>query len=112
MRALCCAVRTDVEDLGDEHLKDIDGHVPTGRDLVILSVATDPAHRRRGLAGRLLDTLSESARDLPGVERLRLVCKPPLVAFYARHGYRHLGPSRSHHGGASWEDMEREPPEA
>lgn len=109
LRALIVAVRTRLDDLGDEHIKEADGHDPCGPDLVVLSVATHPDHRRRGLAGRLVDALGERARGMPALLRLRLVCKPPLVPFYARHGYVHVGPSRSNHGGARWEDMERTP---
>ena len=108
LRSLLCAVRTGIEDLGAHEIKAEGGHDPAGRDLVILSVATAPAHQRRGLAGRLLDALSRLAPEL-GVARIRLVCKAGKVAFYARHGFRHVGPSTSQHGGAgaSWEEMER-----
>jgi GNAT superfamily N-acetyltransferase len=105
LRALLCAVKTNLDDLGDDFIKAEGGHDEAGRDLVVLSVATDPAHRRRGFAGLLVDELTARAPSMH-VARIRLVCKAPLVPFYARHGYRHVGPSSSRHGGAKWEEME------
>jgi GNAT superfamily N-acetyltransferase len=108
MRGLLCAVRSSVADLGDEEIKAEGGHDPAGRDLVILSVATRAEQRRRGLAGLLLAAVALEA-ERQGCARLRLLCKPERVAFYARHGYRDLGLSSSRHGGARWHEMERAP---
>lgn len=108
IRAILSAVRTGVEDLGDEEIKAVGGHDPAGRDLAILSVATDPAHRRRGLGGLLLAAIALEAERL-GLRRIRLLCKEEKLRFYARHGYRHIGRSSSQHGGAAWHEMERAP---
>lgn len=106
LRALLCAVKSRVVDLADEGIKAEGGHDDAGRDLVILSVATEPAHRKRGLAGHLLDVFIANAHTLD-VERIRLLCKPHLVPFYARHGFRSVGPSGSRYGGVAWIEMEQ-----
>jgi GNAT superfamily N-acetyltransferase len=108
MRALLSAVRSSVADLGDEEIKAETGHDPSGRDLVILSVATEAAHRRRGLGGLLLAAIALEAERLR-CARLRLLCKDERIALYARHGYRHVRRSSSTHGGAAWHEMERAP---
>jgi GNAT superfamily N-acetyltransferase len=106
LRAFASAVRTSVEDLGREEIKETGGHDERGRDLAVLSVATALGHRGRGFAGLLLEALGALAGRL-GVRRLRLLCKTHLVPFYQRRGWVHVGRSSSTHGGASWHEMER-----
>ena len=106
IRALLCAVKSRVADLADEDIKAEGGHDDDGRELVILSVATEPEHRRRGFAGLLLAALCERAPSMD-VERIRLLCKPHLVPFYARHGFRHVARSESRYGGVMWDEMEQ-----
>jgi GNAT superfamily N-acetyltransferase len=108
IRSLLCAVRTRAADLADEAIKAEGGDDPAGSDLVILSVATDPPHRRRGLAALLLAAIAREA-ERRGIARIRLLCKADRVGFYARQGYRYVGVSRCRHGGAVWHEMERAP---
>jgi GNAT superfamily N-acetyltransferase len=108
LSAFICCVRSSVADLADESPKREGGHDPAGRDLLILSVTTAAAERRRGIAGVMLGAIVLVAQRL-GIRRLRLLCKAHLVPLYARHGYRDLGPATSTYGGARWHEMERAP---
>lgn len=103
--------RTDDARPGDPGLRDGTSHVVSGRNVVILTVATLPSHRGRGIATELLREIAARAR-LGRIESLLLYCHEGLVPFYRRHGYALLGPSRVALGAAAWFDMEQrlEPP--
>jgi GNAT superfamily N-acetyltransferase len=108
LKAFLCAVRTRAADLSDEGIKAEGGDDPLGTDLVILSVATAPDARRRGLGGLLLAACAAGAERL-GFRRIRLLCKEHMTRWYARHGYALVGRSACTHGGAVWFEMERAP---
>jgi hypothetical protein len=38
-------------------------------------------------------------------ENVLLMCKQPLIAYYERMGFAHIGLSKSSHGGAEWHEM-------
>ncbi|MBN1966304.1 MAG: GNAT family N-acetyltransferase [Anaerolineae bacterium] len=94
----------DNPDLADEAFKALDGHSADGAALVIFSVAVLPELRRRGIAARLLEAFIARARQA-GRRRVLLLCKPELVAYYARFGFVDAGLSASRHGGAAWHEM-------
>ena len=63
-----------------------------------------PEFRGRGIARRLMQTfVDESVRM--GKERILLLCKQGLIAYYERLGFSYAGPSSSAHGGAPWHEM-------
>ncbi|WP_207262570.1 GNAT family N-acetyltransferase [Desulfovibrio sp. Huiquan2017] len=95
---------TDKDDITDEEFKQLIGHDPDGRNIVIFSLSVLPAFRQRGIAGTLLTNFIGHARDM-GKSAIKLLCKEPLTAFYARFGFTDDGPSRSTHGGAVWHAM-------
>jgi GNAT superfamily N-acetyltransferase len=97
---------TDDARPGDPGLRDGTSHVVSGRNVVILTVATLASHRGRGVATALLGEIVARAR-LGGIERLLLHCHEALVPFYRRHGFSLVGPSRVSFGAATWFDMER-----
>ena len=69
---------------------------PRADDLLIWSIATDPATQGAGLGRTLLAAAEERARQL-GRTVVRLYTGTPLahlVAWYGRHGYR----GRAHRG--------------
>lgn len=80
------------------------GHVPGGKNQMILGLAVDPAWRGHGIAGRLVHHLCSFARDA-GMEKVILTCKQALIPFYERFGFQNCGVSASVHGGAVWYDM-------
>ena len=56
------------------------------------------------LAGRLMRYFIGAMRGL-GKTDIYLICQRELIPMYAAHGFEHLGPSRSDHGGLSWHEM-------
>jgi len=52
-------------------------------------VATEAAHRRRGLASQLLRALLSAARDA-GIRSATLQASPDGLSVYERLGFRHL----------------------
>lgn len=95
---------TDKDDISDEEFKQLIGHDPDGRNLVIFSLSVHPDFQRRGIADKLLTDFIEQAREM-GKSTVKLVCKDDLISYYIRYGFHHDGPSASTHGGASWHTM-------
>lgn len=95
---------TDAPDLKDEMYADASMHDPAGRWQMIFGVNTVPSHRRRGLAGRLIELAIEESRRR-GCEGLVLTCKEAKIHYYAKFGFVCEGESDSDHGGAKWYQM-------
>jgi len=100
------SARTDDARPGDPGLRDGSRHVVAGRNVIILTVATIPSHRGRGVATSLLREIAARAR-LGHIESLLLYCHGDLVPFYRRHDFALVGPSRVAFGRETWFDMER-----
>ncbi len=101
---LNCAA-THKTDISDEALKQLIGHDPEGRNLVVFSLVVLPEFRRLGIGRRLMLRFIEAARERDKAAIL-LLCKSPLIAFYERMGFAHRGVSNSTHGGARWHTMD------
>jgi GNAT superfamily N-acetyltransferase len=97
----CC---TNREDLGDEELKQLVGHDVDGLNLVVFALGVLPRFRKRGIAAALMSRFIRLAGEL-NKEKVLLICKSDLVAYYERFGFVHAGLSRSVHGGATWQQM-------
>lgn len=95
---------THKDDITDEEFKQLIGHDPDGKNIVIFSLSVLPEHQKRGVADRLMTGFINQARDL-GKAKVLLLCKDDLVAYYARHGFVDNGPSASSHGDAEWREM-------
>ncbi|MCO5171256.1 MAG: GNAT family N-acetyltransferase [Planctomycetes bacterium] len=80
-------------------------HDPAGDSLCVHSVVVDPAAQRRGVGSALVRAAVERARALPGVARVLLICKAPLIELYRQAGFRLVGPSGVTHGADPWFDM-------
>ena len=91
-------------DLSDEEFKELVGHDPAGKHIVILSVVVHPAYQRKGMAGLLMKNFIERMRAL-GKSDVHLICQTELIDMYARHGFVDRGASASNHGGMSWNEM-------
>jgi len=91
--------------LADEAFKELVGHDPLAPNVVIMSVAIDPAHQGHGYASRMMQTFVERMRRM-GKKSIHLMCKERHVGLYERLGYRYLRPSASDHGGMAWHEME------
>ena len=95
---------TDAADLTDAMYADASLHNENGAWQMIFGVNTLPEYRRRGLAGKLLETAIAAAKQ-QGRKGLVLTCKDKLVHYYARFGFVSEGVSESAHGGVTWYQM-------
>ena len=95
---------TDKEDISDEELKQLIGHDPAGKNMVVFALAVLPEFRKRGAARRLMESFVEEARAR-GKKIILLLCKTHLIAYYERLGFVHTAKSSSTHGGAEWHEM-------
>jgi len=89
---------TDQDDLADEALKQLIGHVPNGKNLVIFSLSVLPPYQRRGIGGRLLTRFVDRARD-DGRAAILLLCRSHFISYYLGFGFTDRCVSASTHGG-------------
>ncbi|PID56341.1 GNAT family N-acetyltransferase [candidate division KSB3 bacterium] len=97
---------TNLDDLTNEEFKQLIGHDPHGKHLVIFSLAVLPGSQRQGIAGRLLRQYLYDA-ERSGRAAVLLLCKSPLIGFYQRFDFVDHGKSASTHGGYEWHEMAR-----
>jgi ribosomal protein S18 acetylase RimI-like enzyme len=95
---------TNKDDISDEELKQLIGHDADGRNMVIFALAVLPEFQKRGIAKQLMLKFIEEAGQNKK-EKVLLMCKHYLVAYYERLGFVHAGLSKSTHGGAEWHEM-------
>lgn len=95
---------TDKDDLSDEELKQLIGHDPDGKNLVVFALVVLPEFQKQGIANQMMTRFVEEARAHKK-ENVLLMCKQHLIAYYERMGFAHVGLSRSTHGGAEWHEM-------
>lgn len=91
-------------ELSDEEFKELVGHDPEGRHIVILSVVVHPDYQGKGMAGKLINNFIDRMKAL-GKSDIFLICQTELISMYARYGFIDLGASNSDHGGLSWHEM-------
>ncbi len=104
IRAFISGMASDLPDLTDEMYENPNMHRAEGKWLMLLSVVTDPPHRKKGYAGLLLRRVIEDART-EKQSGIVLTCKEPLLCFYQKYGFEKEGISQSVHGGAVWYQM-------
>ena len=95
---------TDKDDISDEELKQLVGHHPDGKNMVVFALAVLPEFQKRGIASQLMSRFVEDAQQRKK-ENILLMCKQHLVAYYEKMGFTHVGLSKSTHGGAEWYEM-------
>lgn len=95
---------TNKDDISDEALKQLIGHDEDGKNMVIFALAVLPEFQKRGIAKRLVGRFVEEARRNKK-EKVFLMCKHYLIAYYKGMGFVHMGLSRSTHGGSQWHEM-------
>lgn len=95
---------TNAPVIADEMYEKAELHDPKGAWQSVFGLAVDPAHRKRGVGGLLLNTLIEIARE-EGRNGVILTCKEALKPWYESFGFVSGGVSQSVHGGAVWYDM-------
>lgn len=100
---------THKDDITEERLKNLVGHVRNGRNAVLFSIAVLPEYRLRGVATKLIEKMVEVSADKEK-QRILLLCKEELVSFYSNQGFRYAGRSSSDFGGFTWHQMQFELP--
>lgn len=95
---------TDEADLRDEMYENANLHQEDGAWQMIFGLNTIPAYRRQGCAGKLIEKLTEAARQ-QGRKGVVLTCKDRLVPYYSKFGFVNEGISQSVHGGVVWYQM-------
>jgi len=95
---------TNKEDISDEELKQLIGHDINGRNMIIFALTVLPEFRKHGIAKQLISHFIEEASQRKK-EKILLMCKDYLIAYYEKLGFIHAGLSRSTHGGAEWHEM-------
>jgi ribosomal protein S18 acetylase RimI-like enzyme len=95
---------TDKADISDEELKQLIGHDPHGKNMVVFALAVLPEYQKRGIARQLMSRFVEVARQQQK-QNVLLMCKRHLIAYYESMGFALVGLSQSTHGGAEWHEM-------
>ncbi len=95
---------THLVELDNEEFKDLIGHDPDGKHIVIMSVVVHPDYQGKGMASKLMNSFIEKMRTL-GKSDIYLICQTELIDMYAKYGFVYLGVSDSNHGGKNWHEM-------
>lgn len=90
--------------LSDETFKELVGHDPDGRYIVIMSVVIHPDYQGQSFTTKLMNHFIAQMKQLNKTS-IYLICQTELVEMYAKYGFTHLGESDSSHGGLSWHEM-------
>ena len=92
--------------LSDENFKDLIGHDPAGKHIVVMSVVVHPDYQSKGYASLLMEHFIQHMKRMDK-ENIYLICQTELIGFYEKFGFRYLNPSESDHGGLAWHDMQK-----
>ena len=95
---------SDEDDLSNEELKDLVGHTPEGKNIIIFSLAVHPNFQGKGVSRPLLTEFIDRAKESEK-EQVLLLCKEHLIDYYAKFGFDDEGESKSTHGGYNWHQM-------
>lgn len=95
---------TNSQILYDELYHDASLHEENGKYMTVFGLDVDVTYQHQGYATKLMNAYIELARQR-NKEGIILTCKDHLIGFYEKFGYKHLGVSKSTHGGALWNDM-------
>ena len=95
---------TDKEDIADEELQDMVGHVKEGKNIVVFSLAVLPEFQGNGISKQLMARFVEVSKGLKK-EKILLICKSDLITYYKNFGFLYGGKSKSQHGGFEWHEM-------
>lgn len=77
---------TDKDDISDEALKQLIGHDPDGKNMVVFALAVLPEFQKKGIASQLMARFVEEAGEYKK-ENILLLCKGHLIAYYERLGF-------------------------
>lgn len=91
-------------ELSDEEFKELIGHDPDGKHIVIMSVVIHPNYQGNSFTSVLMKHFIKTMQAMDKTE-IYLICQTELINMYAKYGFVHLGESDSDHGGLSWHEM-------
>jgi len=94
----------DSDDIADERLKDLIGHNPAGKHLVVFSLVVHPRARGKGIARELLERMVEIA-IADDRESILLDCREHLIRYYESFGFAYRAKSTAAFGGHAWHEM-------
>ncbi len=95
---------TDKDDIADEELKDMVGHDPEGKNIIIFSLAVLPEFQKKGISKLLMTKFIAVSKELQK-DKILLICKENLIEYYRNFGFAYAGKSRSKHGGFEWHEL-------
>ncbi|MCD7894874.1 MAG: GNAT family N-acetyltransferase [Erysipelotrichaceae bacterium] len=95
---------TNDDILKDELYHDTSLHIKNGIHQCVFGLDVLPQYRHNGVGGLLLNEYINLAKKHQK-QAVILTCKDHLIHYYQSFGFKHLGPSLSTHGNASWNDM-------
>jgi ribosomal protein S18 acetylase RimI-like enzyme len=98
------SVSTDKEEITDEELKDMVGHVKDGVNMVVFSLAVLPEFQGNGISKQLMERFIEVSKAMKR-EKVLLICKSELIAYYQNNGFTYDGKSKSKHASFEWHEM-------
>lgn len=70
----------------------------------VLSLATAPEYRGKGIAGKLVQQLIKVCQGAKR-EAITLTCLENLIPFYKSHGFKNEGVSASERAGETWYNL-------
>jgi ribosomal protein S18 acetylase RimI-like enzyme len=77
---------TQKVELSDEEFKELIGHDPEGKHIIILSVVIHPDYQGKGMASKLMNSFINKMKAL-GKSDIFLICQTELIDMYARYGF-------------------------
>lgn len=96
---------THKDDITDEGLKYLTGHVRNGRSAVIFSLAVHPDYRLKGIGRKLIAQMINVA-EKKEKQRILLLCQEELIPFYTSLGFSQVGLASTNFGGKMLHQME------
>lgn len=95
---------TDKPDLSDEEFKELVGHNPDGKSVVVMSVVVHKTMQGKGLGEELMHQFIREMKQQHRHE-IFLMCKAELEGFYHKFGFELRKMAKSSHGGSDWSEM-------
>lgn len=96
---------THRDDITDEGLKYLAGHVRNGRNAVIFSLAVHPEFRKRGVGRALVERMITVAAEKEK-QRILLLCQEELIPLYTSFGFIQVGLATTNFGGRLLHQLE------
>ncbi|KAJ2907395.1 polyamine acetyltransferase [Zalerion maritima] len=85
------------------------GHHEEGRTICLHSLAVVPTLQWTGLGSQImrayLQEMNKEKGETHSVDRVVLLCQYPLISYYQRFGFEHVGKSEATFAGGEWHDM-------